>query len=312
MQSINLKICSFCGIYGLKTTHGRVSRLPTTNVAFTCGVVGPMGANMLDVEIAFRLMAAPDPANAASSCFPIPSIADVPTKTKVMGIYRPWFNRADPAVRTTCEAAINYLRDSLGYTVVDITIPFLHEGQIAHAMTILTELAVGFPGPVSDLTPANKILISVGRSTPADDYLLSQRLRQLLMQHLSALYKEHPGMVIVMPTTPLPGWRISGGPSDLKHGVSDANTSIRNMEYVWLANFSGCPCLQAPVGYIDVGLGSVVPVGLMGMTEWGADEEAIGWGYDVEKWLHEGLKGGRQRPKNWVDVFGVAEKNSST
>jgi Asp-tRNA(Asn)/Glu-tRNA(Gln) amidotransferase A subunit family amidase len=270
-----------------------------------------MGANMLDVEIGFRLMANPDPANATSSCFTAPSVATVPAKTKVLGIYRPWFSRADAAVQTACEAAIDFLRDTLGYTVVDIEIPFLHANQIAHALTILTEIAVGIPGPVSDLTAANKVLVSVGRSTPADDYLLAQRMRHLLMQHLSALYDEHPGMVIVTPTTPLPGWCISGGPSDLKYGVSDANTSIRNMEYVWLANFSGCPCLQAPVGYIDAGAGSVVPVGMMGMTEWGMDGDAISWGYDVEKWLHDGLKDGRQQPKNWVDVLGMAGKKSS-
>ncbi|KAF2006533.1 amidase signature enzyme [Amniculicola lignicola CBS 123094] len=299
---------SFCGIYGLKTSHGRISRLPTLNIGSSCGVVGPMGANMIDVEVGFRLMASPDPVNSTSSCFPIPSVARIPARYKVLGIYKPWFDRADPAVRTACEAAIDYLRDTLGYKIVDVSIPMLHAGQIAHALTCLTELAAGNPGSVSDLQPANKILISVGRHTPASDYLLAQRLRELLMQHLSALYEEHPGLVIVTPTTTLPGWHINGGAQDLKYGISDANMSTRNMEYVWVANLSGCPCLQAPVGYIEGKGEAVVPVGLMGMTEWGADEEAIGWGYDVENWLHEGLVEGRRLPKRWVDVLDMATK----
>jgi Asp-tRNA(Asn)/Glu-tRNA(Gln) amidotransferase A subunit family amidase len=302
---------SFCGIYGLKTSHGRISRLPTLNVASSCGVIGPMGANMIDVEIGFRLMASPDSANATSSCFPMPSIAPIPTKRKVLGLYKPWFNRADSAVQNACETTIGYLRDTLDYTVVDVSIPMLHAGQIAHALTCLTELAAGNLGSVSDLTAANKILISVGRHTPANDFLLAQRLRELLMQHLSALFKEHPGLVIVTPTMTLPGWSITRGALDLKYGVSDANMSTRNMEYVWVANLCGCPCLQAPVGYIDADDGAVLPVGLMGMTEWGADEEAIGWGYDVEKWLHDGLEGGRQLPKVWVNVLDVARNKSS-
>ncbi|PVH96851.1 amidase signature enzyme [Periconia macrospinosa] len=300
---------SFCGIYGLKTSHGRVSRLPTMNVASSCGVIGPMGANMIDVEIGFRTMAAPDPLNATSSCFPSPSIATIPAAKKVLGVYKPWFERAEPAVRTACETTIDYLRDTLGYKIVEVSIPMLHAGQTAHALTCLTELAAGNPGSVSDLQAANKILISVGRHTPASDFLLAQRLRELLMQHLSALFQEHPGLVIVTPTTTLPGWHIAGGSQDLKYGVSDANMSTRNMEYVWVANLSGCPCLQAPVGYIEAKGEAIVPVGLMGMTEWGADEEAVAWGYDVEKWLHAGLEGGRRSPKRWVDILNVAGKN---
>ena len=81
------------------------------------------------------------------------------------------------------------------------------------------------------------------------------------------------------------------------------------MEFAWLANFVGCPALSAPVGYLDAGEGmkGKVPVSLMGMGEWGGDEACVAFGYDVERYLCEGLEGGRCRPGNWVDVLELAE-----
>ena len=68
------------------------------------------------------------------------------------------------------------------------------------------------------------------------------------------------GMLILTPTTPCAGWKI-GKPSDLTsgYGVSDGDQSLRSMEYVYLANFTGNPALSCPMGYTEEN----VPVGLM-------------------------------------------------
>jgi Asp-tRNA(Asn)/Glu-tRNA(Gln) amidotransferase A subunit family amidase len=82
--------------------------------------------------------------------------------------------------------------------------------------------------------------------------------------------------------------------------------AIRNMEYVWLANFTGCPAISVPVGYANAsGGGGRVPIGLMGMNDWGKEDELMAFGYDVEKWLHDECEGGRQRPENFVDIFAM-------
>ena len=70
---------------------------------------------------------------------------------------------------------------------------------MAHAMTILAEATTGLKS-LSTLTPANKILLSVSRQTPATDYLLAQKLRHLQMQHLAHLFVKYPGLLIVTPT----------------------------------------------------------------------------------------------------------------
>jgi Asp-tRNA(Asn)/Glu-tRNA(Gln) amidotransferase A subunit family amidase len=124
------------------------------------------------------------------------------------------------------------------------------------------------------------------------------------MEHLAHLFQKHPGLIIVTPTTPNAGWAIEE--ADLACGMSNANMTLRNMEYVWLANFTGIPCLQMPVGYVDGVKGKgKVPIGMSGQSEWGSEDALIEFGYDAEKWLHEGLKGGQPRPEGWVDVLNV-------
>jgi len=104
------------------------------------------------------------------------------------------------------------------------------------------------------------------------------------------------------------GWPIANL-GDLKHGFTDGNTSIRNMEYVWMANFCGNPAISAPVGYLEPAKGTGrVPVGLMAMGEWGSEDGLISWGKDAERYLNEVYEGGRQRAANWEDVVALGKR----
>ncbi|KAK5121091.1 hypothetical protein LTR85_005575 [Meristemomyces frigidus] len=298
---------AYCGLYGLKPSHSRVSIRPSSNLAKSTGVAGPMAANMADLEIGYRVMAQPDALDPASKLFLAPSgQASVrANRKKVLGIYKQWFDRADAPVREACEQTLDYLTSKLDYEIVEITIPMIHEAQLAHAMTIMNEIASGVSS-VKDLTPANKVLISTGSKTPAPDFLQAQKLRNLLMQHLAHLYEQHPGMVIVTPTTPNAGWPYH--PADLRYGCSDGNTQIRNMEYVYLANFVGNPAITAPISYLGPAVGSgKIPIGIMGMGEWCTEDELIAFGYDCETYLNDVYEGGRVKPGNFVDVMGLVK-----
>ncbi|ORY14195.1 glutamyl-tRNA amidotransferas-like protein subunit A [Clohesyomyces aquaticus] len=276
---------NYCGIFGLKPSHNRVSIAPLMQCANTTVVQGPLAANMVDLETSYRVLAQPDPSH----------------HIKVLGIYKPWFDRADPEVKVACQSALDYFVSKLGYQVVDITLPLIHEGQLAHAMSIMSE-AVTAQTDISYLTAPNKVLLKVGAQATARDFLLAQRLRNMLMEHLAHLFTTYPGLIIVTPTTPNAGWQIKSG--DLTHGLMDGNTQIRNMEYIWLANFTGIPCIQFPVGYVDAKKGEgKIPIGLSGNGQWGSEDALIEFGYDGEAWLNEGLEGGRAMPGSWVDVL---------
>lgn len=242
-----------------------------------------MAASIDDLALAYRIMATPAPPSEdpISSQFPYPAPPHPDTKrTKTIGIVRDWIDRAEGPVRAVLDRALDYYREQ-GYNVIDIKIPYLPEGQRAHALTIMAEIASGVDASkIRQLTAPNKVLVSMGMyQITAQDLLASQRLRNLLMTHLAHLFKAHPGMLIVSPTTPIPGWHIDGGEADLSRGLSDAKSSVRNMEYVWLANFTGCPAISCPAGYSP---DSGVPIGVMAMGEWGTEEDLIAFARDGE------------------------------
>ena len=298
---------AYCGIYGLKPSHGRISSSPTTGLASSCGVLGPMACNMGDLEYAYRIMANPDPYDTISSTFapPVPS-STLSNEKKIIGIYKPYFEVAEPAVLDACNAAVRHY-ESTGYTVVDITLPYLPEGQLAHAITILGEITTDITD-FTGLSSANKILLSIGKHTPVADFFLAQKMRHLLMQHLAFLFQKYPGLLIVTPTTPNAGWHISGGAADLRNGVSDANMSLKTMTYVWMANFMGCPSLTVPVGRVNPQEGEgKVPVGLMAMAEWGEEEQLLAWGRLAEEWAWGSGEERMAKPDNWVDVMILAK-----
>jgi Asp-tRNA(Asn)/Glu-tRNA(Gln) amidotransferase A subunit family amidase len=300
---------AYCGAYGLKPSHGRVSSAPSPSLAPSVGVVGPIAATMADLEVAYRLMATPNPNEPVQ--FPVPGLPPA-SQNKKIGVFTPWLSDCDEIVSRHTNAALAFFREH-GYETVEITLPFLAESRKAHAVTILAEIAELFcRGNPRGLTPANKVLVSVGTRATARDLLLAQKLRALMMSHLAHLFQQHPGLIIVTPTMPHAGVPIAPSPSVAAKGgagVSDSNTSLKSMQYVFLANWTGCPALTVPVGYDEK---SGMPISVMGMAEWGGEEGLISWGKVWEQsW--EGVNGdsqtkteGRKRPEGWIDLLGSA------
>ncbi|KAE8155168.1 amidase signature domain-containing protein [Aspergillus avenaceus] len=297
---------SFCSVVGLKPTHNRLSHYPAVNFASTTSVIGPLAADIRSLAEAYRVLAVPGP----DTQFPAPgplSLSPSTTRKKYLGVPEVWFSRAAPDVQRLCRSLLDKLVTQHDYTLVPIEIPFPVEGQTAHALTILADASALLPD-MTNITAANRILLTLGRTTPATDYLLAQKLRRLLMEHLAALWDELPGMIIVTPTTACAGWPMMSK-SELKWGLSDGNRTLKAMEYVWLANFTGIPALSVPAGYADAeGKGAdagKVPVGLMGNGEWGSEEHLLQWGLEVEE-LSAEL---RERPPIWEDVIEQAKHN---
>ncbi|KAI1410993.1 amidase signature enzyme [Hypoxylon sp. FL1857] len=298
---------SFCGAYGLKPTLHRVHTMKSS----IC-VIGPMAATANDLAIAYRIMAAPNPEDPIQGSFAL-SIPPNPATKKTIGIYQDWFNQSSPDVLNVTRKAISYFTDKLGYEVVDITIPYLEEAQYGHSAWALTEgvdlqrSRVRDPAKaLSNLNHCNQLLMAIGACSSGVDMIKYGQLRGLLMEHLAFLFKKYPDLLIVTPTVPEAGWKIH--PGDQAYGFSDGNATIRYMMYIWLANSTGCPAVSAPVGYVDAEVGEgKLPVGLMAMGEWGAEEQLLAWAKDAETYLNTAYEGGRFRPKDWADIVEIAK-----
>ncbi|KAM0192571.1 hypothetical protein ACHAPQ_004340 [Fusarium lateritium] len=299
---------TFNGVYGLKTTHNR-----TVFMNNTMCITGPLAATVADLTIAYRVMSQPNPDCHTQGRFAL-SVPPPKGEKKVIGIYRDWWNQADPRVKEVCQRAVDYLTNKCGYEIVDITIPYIPEAQLAHSAVCIIEMAEAArrrtPNPADWLSlvgPANKVIMSVATKTPAADLLKYNALRELIMQHLAFLFQKHPGLLIVTPTTPLVGWPIV--PGDEAYGMSDTNTTIRNMLYIFLANLTGTPSLSAPVGYVDPDQGEgKLPIGLMATGEWGSEEQLLAWASEAEEYLHNATESGRRRPSEWLDVADLVKK----
>ncbi|KAJ2897958.1 glutamyl-tRNA amidotransferase subunit A [Zalerion maritima] len=303
---------AFCSVFGLKTTHDRLSFFPGQNHSKTCATNGPIAADMRSLAQLYSVVSEPHP----TSHFPSPPgganghIVTDSNRPRVIGICEPWFQKATPAAQQLCRGMIAELVKEKGYKVVNIDIPFLVEGQMAHALTVLTDAATLLPD-TRGVSPANRVMLALGRTTPSTDYLLAQKLRAVIMQHLAWLWEKHPGMVIATPTTSCAGWKIQGD-GELKYGVSDGNQTLKTMEYVWMGNFCGLPSISVPAGFVvpegEEDAGDVaeqgIPIGLMVTGEWTSEEELMQFGLDAEE-------AGRERQRNppvWADVVKLAKE----
>ncbi|KAF4436458.1 hypothetical protein F53441_13248 [Fusarium austroafricanum] len=305
---------SFCSVFGLKPTHNRLASWPGMNHSPTCAVQGPLAVDMQSLAAAYEAIAEPHP----STQFPPLALQPSPPVTKVLGIFDAWISRAAPGVQSLVRGLVESLAAKHGYTLVPIEIPFPAEGQMAHALTVLTDAST-LLYDTSGITPANKILLALGRTTPSTDYLLAQKLRGMLMQHLAYLWKTYPGMLIITPTTACAGAPIRGGKSELSYGVNDGNYTLQSMEYVWLANFCGLPAITVPAGYVvpegrkdagevaDKEVEGQIPVGLMATGEWCSEDALLQFGFDAEA-AGQDI---RCKPPIWEDVISRAKAEAS-
>ncbi|ROW18060.1 hypothetical protein VPNG_00483 [Cytospora leucostoma] len=311
------------GQCAIKTSHSR-----TTVVNSSMCIVGPMASNVADLKVAYRVMAhQPDPADPVTSLF-APSRPPDPREKRYIGLCRPWIRESTPEVLAFFDRAVAHYTGTLGYEGVDIDLPLLHEGRIAHGATCLTESADNARDRVgvdnnkgqhwSDLlSPANQVTTALGAQTTANDYMKFAQVRSAIMSHLAFLYERYPGLLVVSPVMPDVGYAVS--PGDQARGFTDGNRTLRSMTYAWLANSSGCPAATVPVGYARPSdpvagagdaEGGLLPVGLMAMAQWGEEERLLAWATEGEGYIRGVYPGGRLRPEGWVDVIGLARSRA--
>lgn len=273
-------------------------------------ITGPIAANVADLTIAYRLMSQPNPDDGIQGVFGR-SNPPQPSAKRIMGVYRDWLNAADPEVLEHCNNALDYFVKERGYEIVDISLPHLAEAQLSHGMICITEMAeaarrrTNNPADwLSLVGSVNQLVMTVGQQTPASDFLKFNTMRTVLMRHFAFLFQKYPGLLIMSPTTPLNGWPKH--PGDAALGMNDANTTFRNMMYIFLANMTGTPSVSVPIGYAPPKQGKgKVPVGLMATGEWGSEEQLLAFAGEAEEYLHEVYGEGRRRPDAWLDVMAL-------
>ena len=120
---------SLCGVTGLKTTYGRVSRYGLVAFGSSLDTVGAFGRTAEDVAAIFSVMAGRDPLDATSADVPVPPIdfggADghLPLRGLKFGVPKEYFiTGIQPQVEEKTRAAIDQLK-ALGAEIREISLP---------------------------------------------------------------------------------------------------------------------------------------------------------------------------------------------
>lgn len=251
---------SLCGVVGLKATFGRISEFGAASLCWSVGHVGPLGATVLDAAVGYALCAGPDPRDRFTINQPPVALDDfhnIDLSGVRLGIYEPWFNDADSDVVKQCEAAMKVV-EAAGAVRTSVDIPGLEEARLAHAVTILTEMATAmnpyYDEHRTDFAHPTRVNLVLAREFTNIDYINAQRVRTEALATWKRVLSEVD--VVMTPSVACTVPRLT--PGSESYGESDLYTVTSLMHYVIPGNFCGLPAISFPAGYDQQGL----PVGL--------------------------------------------------
>ncbi|MFP5503195.1 MAG: amidase, partial [Candidatus Sericytochromatia bacterium] len=254
---------ALCGLVGLKPTFGRLSVRGAATLCWSVDALGPIAATARDAALAYAIMAGPDPADPDSRLQPAPHLAGLDQgdlKGLRLGVFRPWFEDADPEVVSRCSSLLSALAEA-GAEIVEITLPDLGLVGPTHSVTIVTEMLTAhlshYEKRRRDYGLDVRVNLALARQMRGYDYVQAQRHRMRIYRHFAASLSGVDA--ILTPATGIAAPPIA--PDALPDGESDLEKLDAIMRFARAANLTGLPAISMPAGYTGDGL----PVGLQAM-----------------------------------------------
>jgi aspartyl-tRNA(Asn)/glutamyl-tRNA(Gln) amidotransferase subunit A len=251
----------YCGIVGLKPTHGRVpltGHWPQT--LLRANHVGPMARTVRDIGLALRLMSGPDGVD--FYCVPvespvIPKSAPVPLKLRVGWLANGAFAPVDPEVAAVVQKAAESLQ-SAGCAVEHVELPVLAENPGSAVSGPVWGLETGYyfepyvKGRESELYPFMRQRLA-NPWPDVREYLKALGQWEAIRRAMTACFHEYD--LLLCPTVPLPAY--AHGLAELTiDGTTVLARQKLNTTLPW--NLTGSPAMSLPFGMSTDGL----PVGV--------------------------------------------------
>lgn len=249
-----------CGVTGLKTTWGRVSRAGAMPLSHSLDTVGPLAGSAEVCARILQVIAGFDPRDSISSRAPVDDyVSGLSDKELRIAVSTSWIERnAQSEVATATLDAARVL-GSAGATLVEVEPPEF--GRLsAHAISVMQSEASAQHAPwmrerPGDYSSAVRVRLEAGFAVPAVAYLESLRLRGAWLERFCSrtladadLYLL-PAMLCRIPTREQTGPRGGAGMPALLAEVTRLTP--------WV-NYLGVPALVLPCGFDSNGL----PIGL--------------------------------------------------
>lgn len=271
---------SHCGVVGLKPTFGRISEVGAPPLCPSVDAIGPLGASVEDVALAYGVMAGPDPQDPRSLFQPPVSLEgwNTPDLAGVtLGVYQPWFHHAAPGVVAACEAMLAHFEQA-GAQVREVDVPGLDAMRVAHIITILSEQAANMRDHrehTAELSAPTRVTLALAHAFTAVDYVQAQRIRTRAIAAFDRVFESVD--VLLTPATAITAPPIPAGGEHA--GWSDLSVTTEKMRYAFPANLTGLPAISFPAGYDDAGL----PVGMQAMGRYWQEALLLRIAYNAEQ-----------------------------
>jgi aspartyl-tRNA(Asn)/glutamyl-tRNA(Gln) amidotransferase subunit A len=205
------KPAAYCGVVGLRPTHGRVSCWGTVPLSWSFDVIGPMTRSVADCAIMLEVIAGYDPRDPASVDRPVPEYSASLTSDLaglVVGVDQANFlnDRVDPEIAAAVSEALRVLEE-LGATIKPITVEMLDEAAAAFSIMLSSESHTYHAAAIRSTPelygPGLRNTFRVGALLGAADYLAAQRVRSHFRQRLLELFRDGIDL-IAAPAWPTP------------------------------------------------------------------------------------------------------------
>ena len=254
---------SMCGVTGLKTTVGRISRAGVYPLSQSLDSVGPLTRDAADAAIVYEAMQGHDPAD-PTTCgqtqHDVTSGIGRGVAGLTLGVPRTVFwEDCDQEVETGVHEAIAHL-ESLGAKVVDIEFEQAESARelnprglviAAEAYDVNRHLV---DSRIDDLDPIVAFRIVKGRDIPAHEYLATVRAWEALRAETVAALDGIDGLLC--PTVMVPPVPVADA---LTSTETYAERNLQALRNTSIGNILALCGLSVPCGFTARGL----PIGLM-------------------------------------------------
>jgi aspartyl-tRNA(Asn)/glutamyl-tRNA(Gln) amidotransferase subunit A len=251
----------FCGVTGLKTTVGRISRAGAMPLSQSLDTVGPLARTVEDCALLLGLMAGADPDDPTCLAGEVPDYAAAtkqPIKGLTIGIPLAFYvDDLDADVARVLEDTKAVLK-SEGATIVQVELPDQRQLTAACQFVLAVEAATFHKRWMierpQDYGPQVLMRLQNGLAIPAVSYLEALRWRG---PALAAYLASVAGIdAVLAPVAPVAAPTIAE--SDVGNSP-DAEAVIQRLtRFTRPVNYLGLPSLAIPCGFTKAGL----PVGM--------------------------------------------------
>ena len=251
----------FCGVTGLKTTVGRVSRAGAMPLSWSLDTVGPLAQTVEDCALLTGLMAGADPEDPTASQLPVPdymAAAKQPIKGLKIGVPTAFYvDDLDAEVARVLDETLATLKKE-GAEIVKVELPDQRQLTAACQLVLATEAAALHKRWMierpQDYGAQVLMRLQNGLAIPAVSYLEAMRWRgPALAAYLAAVEGTD---AVIAPVAPMPAVTIAE--SDVGNSPDAEAVIQRITRFTRPINYLGLPSLSIPTGFTRSGL----PVGM--------------------------------------------------